>query len=754
MNQSLVRGACTPEEKERVLAALTAVFPSVSAFEQFVDEDQGDVSPFVRLAQAKGILPKRASTASLKALIAQQGAAPKHLPPPADVTFADLLADRNTIKLSVRGLTQWINRLMREFGLSGMMPAGKVSNAMFSRLSRGPANTRIKRNTLRLLSFWIGYRRPELAAIWDYERLLRLCGTESAGGTTEGARIGFYLQARGDVIEESTVRWLRKELRQCVQDLGLKRASRVQAVHTTAFHLDLPRDESPEGGLSHSRSYSRSVRDALALAHQMSIRWSLAPVWSQRRFMTIGIAAGAFNMVGEALHAVLNARVPGDPVMRLTDFAVQCARMNEIRAVFCPRPKSVELVSGEQINVWWVTELWNTIHWDFVPAIAKDALLQGEFEGDDALSKLLWFPDEEVVGGTRNLERNAAICFLQNPQDSLLGLEIARTLYFRGRFFEADEILRILLGADPLNMTARTLKISICRNLAIDEEIPYAVAQSHFEIAREQLAFIEANISSRQEDCLCEYAYTKVAQAIRILRLLRRSGGIYREDGLNLGKEDAFQALKEAETWFQRGASVSPSSKRARFEILRVRSLIRLLQKEERSFTEPHRGLENANAICRATAREIFMSHGYLRMDLKPTSRGPFLQKRLEHATTDFYEAILLRTRQPNIKYAFAVLLWDFSPVLKIKTALTVWNLLSEALRQARDVGRDGFCVASDMLFPGEIVGAATFVQRAERALGVVSECAGRPEKLAGRDPEEEISLERIGGATLSFLHI
>lgn len=754
MDHKSLSGRSGSEDKERVLTALVALFPSVSAYEQFVEEDQGDVSPFVRLAQAKGILPEHASSASLKTLIARQCAARKHLPPPPDVSLADLLADRNTLRLSVRGLTQWINRLMREFGLTGMMPAGKVSNAMFSRLSRGPANTPTKRNTLRLLSFWMGYRRPELAAVWDYERLLRLCGTESLGGTAEGARIGFYLQARGDVIEESTVRWLKKELRQCVQDLGLKRAGRLQAIHTTAFYLDLPRDEPQEGGLSHSRSYSRSVRDALALAHQMSIRWSLAPVWSQRRFMTIGIAAGPFNMVDEALHAVLNARVPGDPVIRLTEFAMQCARMNEIRAVFCPRPKTVELVNGELISVWWLTELWNTIHWDLVPAIAKDALLRAEFDGDDALSNLLWFPDEESVGRSENLERNAVVSFLQNPQDSLMGLEIARTLYFRRRFFEADEILRILLGADSLNMTARTLKISICRNLALDEEIPYAVAQRHFESAAEHLAFIEENISSRQEDCLCEYAYTKVAQAIRILRLLRHGRGTYREDGLILSREDVFRALREAETWFQRGASVSPSSKRARFEILRVRSLIRLLQEEENSLDEPRRRLKDVTGICRAVAREIFLTHGYLRMDLPPPSRAPFLQKRLDQATTDFYEAILLRTRQPNIKYAFAVLLWDFSPVLKIRTALTVWGLLKEALRQARDVGRGGFCVASDMLFPGEIVDAETFVQRAQRALAVVSECAGRPETLASRDPEEEIPAERLQGITLSFLHI
>ena len=83
------------------------------------------------------------------------------------ICLSEFLEDERKINLSVRNLTGQINRLIKNLDLAHIVPAAKVSNAMFSRLGRGPANTQTKRNTLRLLSFWIGYKE----AVWKKEAL-------------------------------------------------------------------------------------------------------------------------------------------------------------------------------------------------------------------------------------------------------------------------------------------------------------------------------------------------------------------------------------------------------------------------------------------------------------------------------------------------------------------------------------------------------------------------------------------------------
>ncbi len=677
------------ERGPRIEAALMAVFPNPDSYASFVSEDRGDPAPFVRLAREHDLISKSGDEKALKVFIRQHARAPRECTPPAGMSLSALLEDREKIRLSVRGLTGWINRLVAEFGLQAMMPSGKVSNAMFSRLARGPANTPSKRNALRLLSFWFGYKRPELGKAMNYETLRRLCGIDQAAAVREGGRIGFLLHSRGHVIEEKTVKWLKDEVRSCVRDLGLRRVARMRAYHTTSFYLDLPVENDSGSGPASSKALSRRVRDALAIAHQMAVRWSLAAVSSQRRIMTIGIAAGEFDMLDEYLQAILNAKITGDPVIRMTESARQCVLMNDIRAVFCRKPITTRLITGELANVRWVTELWNTMHWDFVPEVADDDFLKPDPKSEEALRLLLWAP-EHVQETKLTATRSSALqSFLRSPSDLLLGLEIAKTLYFRQQILEAVEIVKILLSADPTNVTARTFDITLHRNLAVNEGHPYSVSKMHFDHAERQAQIIEEEGMARHEDFYCEYGYTKVAHAIRILRLLRSpdAGGLA-EETRSVSKDTVYAILKEAEDWFRKGSVVSPTGTRSRYEIMRTRSLLEMLRGNERAFTDSKESILDSINVCRQRANELYLAIGFLRRDFDAKARAEFLRSRLEKGTSEFYDSILLKPRQPNIKYAFGVLLWDFSPISTVVAAKNSILLLHGAIELAREVGR------------------------------------------------------------------
>ena len=629
-----------------------------------------------------------------------------------------------------------------------------MGNAMFSRLRRGPANTPIKRKTLRLLSFWFGYKRPHLGPVWNYETLLKLCPSEQRLESAEGVRIGFYLHSRGDLIEDKTVKWLKNELRNCIQDLGHVHFGRVQSYSTTSFYLDLPNEGTANGGLRHSSSYSRCVRDAIAIAHQLAIRWALSPLSSQRKIMTMGIAAGEFSSLDVYVQTILTVKLPGDPVIRVTDYTRQCVLINDIRAIFCRLPKEIEIFDGEIVNIWWITELWNTYYWDFVPALLEDEMLQDDSQSAEKLRNLLWFPDEDPALDKNRTKSNAITTFLKSPQNSLLGLEIAKTLYYRRQFLEANEILRMILSTEPYSLTARTLRMAIFWNLGLDESLPYSVSKIYFKRAENEAAFIENNCAHRDEDYYCERAYGKLAHAIRILRLLRDNGGEYEEENLKLTKEDVYRLLSDTEDIFMKGATISSTAHRSMFHIACVSSLRGMLAKDQYYFETSNKILLDTNNICTEIAKAMFISVGWLRKDYETNLSYDFFLKRVNYAATLYPDAVLLRSRQLNIKFTVAVLLFDFSPIITVDIIKKVYKLLEEASKMATALKEDGVCIGSITRVNAEIMNIDTFLKHIHKALSQIRERVGTPQDLEGRLETDPIYHDKLSELKLFCLNI
>src|SRR5690606_38792629 len=161
---------------------------------------------------------------------------------------------------------------------------------------------------------------------------------------------------------------------------------------------------------------------------------------------------------------LLNAKLPDDPVIRISDMARQCVLINDIRVVLCPEPTETTLFNGESFAIWWIEAFWSTLYFDFVSELLADPILQNQPASIEKLNQLLWrLPDQDGKEDAED-EANAVTAFFKFPQNSLLGLEIAKTLYYRRRFNEALEILRVVLSINPTDLIARTLRMILLRN--------------------------------------------------------------------------------------------------------------------------------------------------------------------------------------------------------------------------------------------------------------------------------------------------
>ncbi len=138
------------------------------------------------------------------------------------------------------------------------------------------------------------------------------------------------------------------------------------------LYVDFPKEE--EAGAP--ASYRQCLRSAVSLAHQIAIRWALSKYCTKNRFLSIGIAAGEYASLDNYLLPALNAKLPGDPVIRVTDYVRQCLLINDIRVILCERSNETTLFNGEALTIWWVAALWSTLYFDFVPDLLEDRILQ------------------------------------------------------------------------------------------------------------------------------------------------------------------------------------------------------------------------------------------------------------------------------------------------------------------------------------------------------------------------------------------
>ncbi|MFO7930466.1 MAG: hypothetical protein R6U97_03590 [Desulfosalsimonas sp.] len=725
------------KDRDAAESAVLAVFPNTEAFSEFAAEreNQEAVCSFLDFAYSSGIID-RPEAGALEQYIRANSRSRRDETVPGDLDMEDFLAQKDRLlefKHSMRALTERINSLIAGYGIE--LPA--VSNSMLSRLKKEAADTPHKRNVLRSLAFWIGHERPRLAGQFDYEALLSLCRhgrrhTEHK----EGVRIGVALYSRGDVIDHEIVGWVKKTLKAYIEHaigrFAYGRWGKVRSHGITTLYVDFPK----ETGAGNPAAYRQCLRSAVSLAHQIAIRWSLSAYCTQNRFMSIGIAAGDFTVLDNYLLPVLNTKLAGDPVIRLTDYARQCVLINDIRLLLCSHPSEITLFSGETLTIWWVEGFWSTLYFDFIPELLKDPVLKNDGRAQKNLTSRLWVSSESGTGEGGGDLSNAVSSFLKFPHDSLLGLEIAKTLYYRRRFWDAAEILRVVLSLDPARLNARTLRMVVLRNLAV-EAPSYEISAGLFQQAEREAEFIRNNCAYESEEFYCEYAVLYLARAMVCLRYMRSCGtGIktYRKSGCL--RETIFSDLDQAELLFAMGITVSPTGIRSVYLLNTVLILQVLLHSEPGIFDSPDVPVDGSPELVGRVIRDFHWQFGHIRKDFnREEDAFQWLEQVFNNHMISHDDSIALQAYRPTTCFCAAVAWWDLFPVRTMRVARKAADLLQQAEAIAKEIAEKDVCIYSFTRTYGEMVPAGLFIDHMRTGIKMIREHAGDGFD-SGRDSE------------------
>jgi hypothetical protein len=719
-------------------SALLALFPTHQSFRRFTahSENEKSLESIVAFAARNGLIANPDKEA-LSHWVNHNTGSTEAPQLPSHLSFEDLFEQKKSLlelNLSARALSDRINALLTTHRIE--LP--KLSNSMLSRLKKEAADTLHKQNVLRSLAFWIGYDRGHLRAQWNFESLLTLCREgKSSTEHRQGVRVGFALYSRGDVIDHDIVGWLKRELKDYIEtaigQFTYGRWGKVRSHGITTLYVDLPKEQ--ESG--EPAAYRQCMRSAVCLAHQMSIRWAMSDRFSQNRFLSIGIAAGDFNGLDNYLIPILNAKLPGDPVIRLTDYARQCVLINDIRALLCGQPAEISLLNGEALTIWWVTGFWTTLYFDFIPQLLNDPILGHHEAALERLFTRLWPAVAEA--GTGRSGTDAIATFLRFPHNSLLGLEIAKTLFYRRRFWEALEVLKIVLSLDPAQLNARTLRMVLLRNLALDAPT-HNLAMGLFRQAHHEAHLIEQNCDYPSEDFFCEYAVVFQAQAMATLRYLR--AGHPQMARLRDGRshdQKVIEWLDQAEALFEVAMIVSPTGIRAIYLLNALRVLRAVLLHDARLFSEAHLVPGGPSWLVHEAALEAQWQLGYLRRDL-PAAPPYLLTERIYKFITRLHDdSIALQAYRPTTYFCTAVAWWDLFPERTVGSANLALRLLRESAAMAQEMEQKGVCIYSFTRTYGEMMPVPEFDRHIHRCIQMIETFCG---DLNGRDDREVIEPE------------
>jgi len=688
-----------------------AVFPTYESWLLFreAEENAHVIETLINFGKTQGILSSGTKN-ELESLIHQfpglKKAESQHLP----VDFGDLLERRKEfldLTFSLRSWVKRINGLLDEYQIA--LP--RISNTMLTRLKKEAADTVYKQNVLRSIAFWIGHDRPQLMPTWNYDVLKRLCETGLTAGSrvfTHGIRIGFSLTGRGDVVDHEVIGWLRKTLKDYLESSKdpYLHGRRVRGHDITTLYVDFPKDE----GLDNPSAYRYCLRAAMSLAHQVAVRWALSPFYSERRFLSIGLAGGDFATVDSQLVPIMNVRIPGDPVIRITDFVRQCLLINDVRVILCERPYEVALFNGEVLFVWWVYAFWNTIYFDFIPELLSDPICATGDEAKFRLNRLLFYPEDAQV-----TKPNALSTFLRFPSNSLLGQEIAKTLYFRRRFWEALEVMRVVVGLNPDDPTARTFRLVLYRHLALSAP-SWKASMAMLRFALHEARYVEEHCSYLGEDFYCEYAGTYLEKAMLALRYCRAEGG----RNVSTWREIVFDSLHEAAVLFNKGLAISPSGVRSTFLLHMTLILRTVLNDNPAVFTDAQCPVMGRRSVIRKVTEEVMKQGGFVRDDIPGFDPNRFAEDRMIVNFEVHDAAVALDAYRPTTYFCHAVSLWDFTVVRRVATARRAHQILVEAKKRAEAMWKKDVCIRSYTRTYEEIIPVPEFVSHIDRALNLI----------------------------------
>lgn len=692
---------------------------------------------FIRFAHEKRLIAE-AAAADFRSWV--RDTADRRIPrtPPVGFSFNDLI-EKMTEEQSVNRFVETeLQPIARRFHLPDVQPS------MISRLRKHfKPNTRPKQNLLRVLAFWIGLNRPHWG--WNFETLVRLGDSAPIPVRTdrdEGVRMAVHIAGRGELLGPAAVEWLREELIRSMKylDMFYIDAKQVVTAATTVL-VNIPRLKGHAADLT---LYGRALGNAAALAHQMLIRWDLSEFSRPGNRLSIAIAAGPFVEMEMYIQTILKARSPDGDMIRLTPFAYLCANLSEIKMVFHRPPRELSLFDGDTMTVWSVHCLWSHIYYNYVPAVLR--ILPTDADSHRTFKASLFSAD---------VKSNAALASVYgHVRNTLLAIEIAKSCLAKGMFHEADHFIGIILAIHPFHVVARTLRMVIRLNMALYRP-GFGAAGRLFRQAVNEGRFIIEQCQVADEEVFCELGQVYFCIARRLFNILGNgsgeiltAGGVFEENEVRrlsgeagadeyassrkVLREKVMAYLQQAEDCFERGRTISPSGmgNRSLHWCFRIRALKKLLLTDDRLFEPgggPRRLPTDREDVFRETAKEMFYCLGWV--DSIPGQGEGYspdeeaaLFIRIFQAFERYDNSVLMSSYSANVKYAFAILVFDFTPQLTVGLLKMILGWLEASENATRELLDRDSDIHTIVTCYSQIQPADALLDRIRRAVGFLRE--------------------------------
>jgi len=715
MDHSLKQENQVKKYKNHFHEALSRMFPSVESLEEFkkerIDDGESTLMQLAAIGASCGYLGDQTESELVHLISSMALSKPsaRH----NSMSFSDIL-NQIAQGASTENLLNRVNTIAEDLDFP------KIQVAMISRMKQGGGLKTTKQKwALRLLSFWIGLQRPHLP--YDYHWLVESFNHVPDTATLtedEGVRIDFTFAQNNEIIDFQMIDWLKNELLVCIRDLNLYRMTgdKVHFFSTTTATLLMDKDKGPA---MEPRLYSRAVRCALVIAHQILVRWALSPVNKRQNPMVIGITAGQFSRLQWQMQTLVSARLEENFNVRLTDFSKLCACLTDTKVVFSPTSSSCPMINGQNLSFWTVRHFW-FLYYDFVPRMLDEDMFPKDKPSSLDFSRLLQFPDHEKVN-SGNLILEA---IRKNPQNDALIIETALVCLAKRMYTEAGSILSMLFASNPYNPVARTLRMLVFLNMAMGQT-DNGLFELYFDRAKKEADFT-LKYCREEEELWCEWGLLFWTRAFFGLKTLRNNWVTepHKRDSIKIRLLDD---LKEAETCFQNGMIFSPTVNRPGFWIVHLRSLMELIRLDP-TITEKTGPIKDRHGIYGIESVKFFISLGWLDPAvISMTDQRELLihlnlfVERMTEAIEAYYGSVHLRMYKPNVAFSIATVLWDFSPIITVKIAKIVLEWLERSRFNATQVLGSQTGLFSIISWYSQIQDPEHFIDCIDRAMGRIN---------------------------------
>ncbi len=698
------------KNQEQWTNALASMLPISGSIETFEQDNPGVVNHFIEMLKKNRLIdiPTRES---MEDLIRQAPFPTDDSDIIQETTFEEFM--QNIVNSPLYQLTADLNALIIKLNLQYLFNHKKIGPAMFSRLKSQPADTAIKRNYLRILAFYLGWFRGNTGLKFHFERLLYLCAVQPEEKSAYGVRIGFSI----NIIDINTFKHLRELLKGGMAETISYKNIKINTLTLEsmfALYIDIP-NTNTSNMISNSNSYRKSIREAVSLAYLLLIRWQLRPTPQLPRInLTIGIMAGNFSELTHLRQILITEHQTNYPQIKITQFAKKCITENNVRVTYNKRPETILIPNEIPIIIWKVEGAWSWIY----NQVLHELILHKETEAYE----LIYLPNQYRPIKANSMLKAAVKRFYKNTLNTLLGMEIAKTLYYQKDFLNATRVLHSILQENPQHITALTFKMAIL----------YCQASSHDDPEKSELQFYRAEDIAEsilrldhcyEEDSFTEIGMGRLARAIIFFRKYRRlsldNNNETEKKLTESQKHSLVKQIKSAEKAFIRGTNAVNTGHRALYYTLITRTLLAVIKSNQYIFSEDGVTITD-HTLFQKTAFSVFNNYGLLPENTVEINLNTS-QKLLKDAINSFGDSVQLQCYKSNICYVFATLVHDFGvniyPEMEKKSL--IMSLLEESLEWAEKSRRNNLYIYSNTRYLGELLSYDDFKQRINRLITI-----------------------------------